>query len=120
MSRRRTRAQDVDDSLGPEVKHQSISSSSLRTGPDQSCRRSSAALGSFVPDLGRLFEKALLALKNVEIPAIQWVWIRGRCAVIDSKFPYPAGAKIDGLDEMYDDLVDFAGCAQFSYIYTLH
>jgi hypothetical protein len=53
--------------------------------------------------------KAIYAVGKLEISGVRWIWAKYRRAVISSKFPHLPDAAVKGLDDMYDDLLDFGG-----------
>lgn len=63
---------------------------------------------SFVPDLGMQAGKAILAVGKAEISIVKKMWTIYRRRAISSKFPHSDNANIKDLDEMYDDLIEFA------------
>lgn len=67
-----------------------------------------ATVDVFNPGLGASSGKAILAIGRAELKAVNWVWIKTRKFKIGSKFPHSDDDHIDGLDDMYDDLLDFA------------
>jgi hypothetical protein len=63
---------------------------------------------TFVPDLGMLSGKAILAVGKVPIRLIEWCWNRHRRRVINRSFPNNEDSQIARLPEMYDQLINFS------------
>lgn len=77
---------------------------------------SDESYSSFTPGIGMLSGKAILAVGKAELRAMGWVWAMYRRAIINSRFPHPDVHSITKIDDMYEDLLQFA----FGYFHTWH
>jgi hypothetical protein len=61
-----------------------------------------------MPGIGVISGKVIHALGKVQVRMIESLWVRHRRHTLDYHFPHGENYTMDGLDEMYVDLVDFA------------
>lgn len=65
---------------------------------------------SFVPDIGMLAGRAVLAVGNAQLRLLKRLWVRRRRRIVDLHFPHHEDYTAEGLTGMYVDLIDFSRC----------
>lgn len=64
--------------------------------------------GSTIPGPGALSGKAILALGKGTLRVAEHILIRRRLSVISSKFPHKNDTRLEGINQMYDDLLELS------------
>lgn len=70
----------------------------------------SGSTASFVQDLGMSSGRAICSFSKFQIRVLRRIWSVYRQRIIGARFPHVEGAALEGLDKMYDDLIDFSRC----------